>query len=89
MEVDDSSVAPGTEVEAGPSTGPSHEGHRQKKPKSKQVTIEKRDNSSGYKFVWKGRSDKVKTERDEWDREGDVLTLRGGYDGYIVWGYKP
>lgn len=89
MKVDYPSVVTDTEVEAGPSTGPSHEGHRQTKPRSREVTIEKRENSNGYKFVWKDKKDKIKTEREDWEKDGDILALRKEYHGYRVWGHKP
>ncbi|TQN72739.1 hypothetical protein CSHISOI_02738 [Colletotrichum shisoi] len=85
---DEVSVASESEVEAGPSTGPPQEVTRQRQ-KVKEVTIEKRGNSAGYKFAWRGRSEKVKTEGADWDKNGNVLTLREAYHGYIVWGYKP
>lgn len=89
MEVDHPSVVTDTEVEAGPSTGHSHGGHGQTKSRSREVTIEKRENGNGYKFVWKDKKDKIKTEREDWEKNGDTLTLRKRYRGYHVWGRKP
>ncbi|KDN67869.1 hypothetical protein CSUB01_12511 [Colletotrichum sublineola] len=93
MEGDYPSVAHETEVEAGssagPSVGPPHEVPRAKKDKDKMVVIERRENSDGYKFAWKGHSDKVKTEKKDWIKDGNKLVYCKKYRGYIVWGYKP
>ncbi|KAJ0165747.1 hypothetical protein CTA2_10134 [Colletotrichum tanaceti] len=67
--------------------GPSQEGQRRRGPKTREVTLERRENNTGYKFMWKNQ--KLKTERNEWNRAGNVLTLRERLNGYTIWGYKP
>ncbi|GKT96928.1 hypothetical protein CT0861_00344 [Colletotrichum tofieldiae] len=85
VEIDNSVALEPDEPDVEP--GPSQEGQRRRRPKTKEVTLERRENNSGYKFTW--RKEKVKTERNEWTRDGNVLTLHQQLNGYTVWGYKP
>lgn len=81
MEVDTGAA----EHEASPEAGPSSQaGRERKEPKYREVQLRRRENSSGYKFTWRGGQ--LKTEKHEWTIEGDVLTMRKPYQGYIFWG---
>lgn len=74
--------------EANPEAGPSSRVQKtRKEPKLRQVVLQRRNNSSGYKFHWK--NGQIKTDKKDWVESQGTLTMREPYRGYTFWGYLP